>query len=140
MGVMSFLYFAYGSNLWEPRMRSRCPSAKPVGTGVLNGWRLVCDKPSVDGSAKFNIRPDGSGVVHGALYEISDGERDALDSAEPRYIAVAIDVGGRRAMTYRYRGDTSSDPPHDWYVDLALDGAREHGLPNDTIMTAAGQE
>lgn len=134
---VSFLYFAYGSNLSERRLRSRCSSARPVGTGVLAGWRLVCDKPSNDGSAKLNIRPDASGSVHGALYEIADEERGDLDLAEPRYTPIVVDMSGLEVLTYTYEGDPYAGLPHEWYVELALDGAREHGLPQEHITIVA---
>ncbi|MGD2043487.1 MAG: GNAT family N-acetyltransferase, partial [Acidimicrobiia bacterium] len=125
---MSFLYFAYGSNLWVPQMRSRCPSATPVETVVLEGWKLVYDKPSTDGSAKLNIRPAPGGSVPGVLYEIEDGERQRLDEAEPGYRPIGVDVGGRRALTYTYEGHPHDRLPYDWYVAVATAGAAQHGL------------
>lgn len=132
---MSFLYFAYGSNLWVPQMRSRCPSATPVGTALLEGWSVVCDKPSTDGSGKLNIRPDSGGVVPGVLYEIEDGERQNLDEAEPRYRPVGVDIGGRRALTYTYEGDPHDRPPYDWYLAVAAAGAAQHGLNDDHLLS-----
>ena len=44
---MSFLYFAYGSNMLTERLTARTPSAEPQGTGVLAGYRLTFEKPSV---------------------------------------------------------------------------------------------
>ena len=67
---LSFRYFAYGSNVWVPRMVSRCPSATVSGVAHLDGWRAVYDKPSVDGSSKLNVRPAKRERVHGVVYEI----------------------------------------------------------------------
>lgn len=125
---MSFHYFAYGSNLWVPQMRSRCPSARVVGTGRLEGRRLVCDKPSVDGSAKFNLRPDPAAVTDGVIYEIEDGERQALDEAEPGYTPIGVEVAGRRALTYTYERASVESRPFDWYVAMTRLGASSHGL------------
>jgi gamma-glutamylcyclotransferase len=126
---MSFRYFAYGSNLLTSRMRSRCPSAKVVGTAVLDGWAAVYDKPSTDGSAKLNIRPEPSGSVHGVVYEVDDVERTALDEAEPRYTPVFLDIDGEPTLTYTYEDEPHRVPPYDWYVDMVLTGARLHGVP-----------
>ena len=82
---MTFRYFAYGSNLWPQQIRSRCLSARAVGTGTLSDWELVCDKPSVDGSAKFNIRPRPGANVAGVIYEIDERDGESLDEAEPLY-------------------------------------------------------
>lgn len=130
---MSFLYFAYGSNLWVPQMRSRCPSATPVGTGLLAGWRLIYDKPSRDGSAKLNIRPDPQAEVPGVLYRIEDGERQKLDAAEPLYTPIGVDIGDERALTYTYEGLPHDRRPFDWYVATALAGAGQHGLARDWL-------
>lgn len=121
---MTFRYFAYGSNMWTPRMQSRCPSAQVAGTAVLPGWRAVYDKPSVDGSAKLNIRPDSGAAVSGVVYEIEPRERDLLDRGEPSDRPIATPVG----LTYAYEGEATLEPPFGWYVDLVEAGARSHGL------------
>ena len=126
---MSFRYFAYGSNLWPPQMRSRCPSAKVVGPATIRGWSAVYDKPSSDGSAKLNIRPDPDGTVDGVVYEIEDGERQALDAAEPRYTPLTVEVDGERMLTYAFEGDPHAKGPYDWYVSAVALGAASHGLP-----------
>ena len=122
---MSFRYFAYGSNMWVPRMVSRCPSARFVSTAAVAGWRAVYDKPSLDGSAKLNLRPDRDATVSGVVYEIDDADRPALDAAEPAYEPVELPVG----LAYVYRGEPTTVPPFEWYVDLVGAGARAHGLP-----------
>jgi gamma-glutamylcyclotransferase len=121
---MTFRYFAYGSNMWTPRMMARCPSARVVGTAHLDGWRRVYDKPSTDGSAKLNIRAEPGSRVPGVVYEIADVERSRLDAAEPRYSPVSTEAG----LTYVYDGEPTSEPPHPWYVELVDNGARSHGL------------
>lgn len=128
---MSFLYFAYGSNLWPPQMRSRCPSATAVGTAAIEGWRLVYDKPSTDGSAKLNIRPDPTGRVEGMVYQIEDDEREALDRAEPLYTPTEVDVGEYPALTYHYEGEPTDATPYDWYVAVARLGAASLGLDEE---------
>lgn len=133
---MTFRYFAYGSNLWVPQMRSRCASARPVTTGVLEGWMIVYDKPSTDGSAKLNIRPDPDGSVPGVVYELSDEDRPALDAAEPLYEPIEVTVGGDQLLTYTYQGEASERPPYDWYVAIVLLGASSHGLPTDQLDVA----
>ena len=125
---MTFRYFAYGSNLWLPQIRSRCPSAKVVGTATLDGWTVVCDKPSFDESAKLNIRPDPVGVVHGVIYEIAEDDRLALDSSEPGYTSVLVEIDGSPTLTYAYEGDPHTAPPYDWYMATARMGSASLGL------------
>jgi mycothiol synthase len=125
---MTFRYFAYGSNMWEPWLRSRCPSARTVGTARLEGWGAVYDKPGADGSAKLNIRPGASAVTHGVVYEIANSERAALDAAEPRYDAINTPHG----LTFTFRGEPSTADPSDWYVATVERGA----VDNDVTLSA----
>ena len=121
---MTFRYFAYGSNMLTRRMQDRCPSARTIGTAVLAGWRAVYDKPSNDGSAKLNIRPDAAGQVEGVVYEISDRERAGLDAIEGGYTPMETVVG----LAYVYSGEAATVLPRDWYVAMVEDGALAHGV------------
>lgn len=134
---MSFRYFAYGSNLWTPQMRSRCPSAVPLGTATVEGWRIAYDKPSTDGSAKLNIRPHPAGMVEGVVYRIDDNERDRLDAAEPRYTPLMVEIGGQPTLTYVYEGEPSAAAPYEWYVDVARLGAATHGIGHGALVVDA---
>ena len=125
---MTFLYFAYGSNMWLPQIRSRCPSARAIGGAVLVGWEAVYDKPSLDGSAKLNIRAREDSIVNGVLFEIEDSERATLDDAEPRYDPITVEVGGRDVLTYTWTGEAFTKPPYEWYVSMVEAGARSHGV------------
>lgn len=127
-GRGDFRYFAYGSNLWPPRMTSRCPSAEVVGTARLDGWAPVYDKPGADGTAKLNIRPEPDSSVEGVVYEIDDADRASLDAAEPRYTPIEVVVDGEPTLTYTYEGAPHDIPPAHWYVATVSDGAHHHGL------------
>lgn len=122
---MAFRYFAYGSNLWAPRMRSRCPTARLIGPAVLDGWVAGYVKPGADGTAKLGIRPRLGGRVAGVVYEIDDRDRAALDAAEEGYDAIETSHG----LTYAYGGVPTSTRPAGWYVSTVERGARSHGLP-----------
>jgi len=121
---LTFRYFAYGSNMWPPQLKSRCPTATPIGRDVLEGWSRAYDKPSTDGSAKLNIRPSPGESTEGVVYEVADADRDALDAAEPRYEAIETPVG----LTYTYTRDPTAALPFDWYVRTAEKGAELHGV------------
>ncbi len=130
---MSFIYFAYGSNLWPEQLCSRCPSATPAGRATLSGWRVAYDKPGMDGTAKMNLRSSPGSVARGVVYEVDERERGSLDEAEPGYTPfheeVALDAGGSLdALTYRWDPAGTDRPPSDWYLATVLAGARHHGL------------
>lgn len=135
---MTFLYFAYGSNLWLPQVRSRCRSVRVVGPAVLPGWEAVYDKPSSDGSAKLNLRESTGAQTHGVLYEIGDDDRVDLDRAEPGYTPFVVRVvqangAATDALTYRWPDEGTSARPYGWYVAVARRGAQHHGLPDAYI-------
>lgn len=50
-----FIYFAYGSNMFIPRLKSRAASARTIGWGYVEGCQLEFDKVSEDGSGKATI-------------------------------------------------------------------------------------
>ena len=124
------------------RQPDRAPSAVFVCSASLAGHSLNFHTRSVrDGSGKCNIvetRMTGD-LVHGVLYEISGGNRGALDVAEGYkrgYARQEVEVlaagGWLPAFTYvaqRNYVDQSLEPYH-WYKEFVVAGAFEHGLPD----------
>ncbi|REJ81117.1 MAG: gamma-glutamylcyclotransferase [Acidobacteria bacterium] len=141
------LYFAYGSNLLVARLRQadRCPSARPLTVARLDRHRLDFAKRSdVDGSSKCTVLPDPARSVHGVLYEIAQAhERRALDAVEGvgkgyevQEVSVSCLAGGRHTAFTYIAQPAWTDPallPYDWYRDLVLHGALEHGLPEELV-------
>ena len=81
--MSTFLYFAYGSNMSERRLRDRVSSAKVIGTGVLHNYCLTFNKYSKkDGSGKCTIEWSESDKVYGVLFKINKDEECKLDKAE----------------------------------------------------------
>ena len=109
-------------------MLSRCPSAKVVGTAHLEGWRVVYDKPSVDGSSKLNLRRADGERVHGLVYLIDDSEGQALDLAEQRYESIQVETSRGECRAYAYVDEPHRALPWDWYVSAAVRGRIEYGL------------
>jgi gamma-glutamylcyclotransferase (GGCT)/AIG2-like uncharacterized protein YtfP len=135
---MSVLYFAYGSNLKWGRMRQRVPSARREAVAFLDHHRLVCNKRGRDGSAKANLVQAAGHRVWGVLYRIERIHLALLDGFETGYERVEVEVrtatgGVQRASTYRSDRITRDPIPFDWYRGLILEGAREHGLPEDYL-------
>ncbi|KTQ96011.1 hypothetical protein NS226_09040 [Aureimonas ureilytica] len=137
-----FITFAYGSNMPTARLRERCPSAQPIGVAELHGYELRWHKESKDGSGKCDIVQTGQpgASVFGVLYEIANGEKDALDKAEglgSGYAETEIEVHrGAERLTVKAYIATAIDPtlkPCAWYRALAVAGAKEHGLPANYI-------
>ena len=141
-------YFAYGSNMFVQRIRQpdRAPSAVPVSTASLPGYRLYFHKRSVrDGSGKCNIvqtRLPGD-EVHGVLFELTAGNVGDLDAAEGlkrgydrREIEVLASSGWQKAFTYVAQRHfvVQALRPYHWYKDFVVAGADEHVLPSTYRM------
>jgi gamma-glutamylcyclotransferase len=134
--------FAHGANMLVARMRERAPLSKAVSVGQLVGFELCWNKRSRDGSGKCSVTETGhpKHVVWGVTYEMGASDKSSLDRAEglgqgygERAVNIHTQAGRLSALTYYA---TSIDPgirPYDWYRDLVIAGAREHGLPEEYV-------
>jgi len=143
-------YFAYGSNLSTPRLRTRTPSARVLGVAVLVGHRLEFHKSGRDGSAKCDAFETGEprDRVIGVVFDIEDAEKPGLDRAEDlgrgygekRVTVTSMEGGSMQVLAYcATRIDASLRPFH-WYKEHVLRGAREHGLPEEYIARISAIE
>ena len=72
---MKMIYFAYGSNLNLDQMAHRCPTAKVVGAGMLNGYKLIFNRVA-------SIELDASQSVPVGIWEIGEYCEASLDLYE----------------------------------------------------------
>jgi gamma-glutamylcyclotransferase (GGCT)/AIG2-like uncharacterized protein YtfP len=136
-------YFAYGSNMSLARLTQRVPSAKRIGTYQLPGYDLRFHKAGKDNSGKCDAYYTGNSedVVIGALYEMPESERPALDAAEGlgvHYNDKIITVLGQdgeslEAMMYYAIDINLSVKPFCWYLNHVLIGAREINVPDNYL-------
>lgn len=139
------LYFAYGSNMDEQRMKSpdRCPSAKFIFKALLPGHRLAFTRRTSAGTGAADIRRDAASSVWGAVYDITDSDRSQLDAREGvglgayRPIEVLVHPDGdfvREAKVLTYvvcNPEQAHQPPSREYLGYLLDGAERWGLPEE---------
>ncbi len=140
---MSFLYFAYGSNMLPARLQARCQSARVIGTACAPGFDLEFSKPSKDGSGKATLIEATDITAPGVLFEIDKAERGALDRAEGAGygydraddFAAEITGTGERitATTYIASRADRQLKPFDWYLALVIAGAHHHALGDDHL-------
>jgi|SRR6267154_1557056 len=141
------LYFAYGSNMDEQRVKAanRCPNARFIFNAVLPGNRLVFTRGGEPGNCAADAVPEPGSLVWGVVYDITDSDRRQLDSLE----GVAIRAYRPKEVLVHPHGDmeqrvmvltySASDPadiqraPSREYLDYLLRGARRWGLPADYI-------
>ena len=137
-------YFAYGSNLFIPKMRKAVPSVVPCGVARLKGYTLKFHKESKDKSAKCDAFKTGSekDVVHGVVYEIDEKEKRNLDRKEglgygynEMEVVLESDQGTVAAFMYVADSDYIDDTlkPYSLYKQLVIEGARQHGLPESYV-------
>jgi gamma-glutamylcyclotransferase (GGCT)/AIG2-like uncharacterized protein YtfP len=76
-------YFAYGSNLDEPQLRTRCPEALVISEACLKGYRLDFTRYSSGWNCGVaDIVRDEESEVWGVIYKITDSDFKALDHYE----------------------------------------------------------
>ncbi|MFM8409257.1 MAG: gamma-glutamylcyclotransferase family protein [Alphaproteobacteria bacterium] len=144
-------YFAYGSNLQAATLRGR------RGIDVLRsvpvrapGWRLVFDKPGLihPNAAVANIVPEDGAHVIGVAYEITADDHAHVELTEGvmigsyRRVEVAVEpldasVNAPPATALSLSSDKRAPGrlPSHRYLGLVVEGALEHGLPDDWVAS-----
>jgi cation transport regulator ChaC len=135
-------YFAYASNMSRAQMKSRAGEVFEERAGRLENYELVFNKKARGGSATANIRPAPGQAVEGVLYKINEQAFHALDRFEGapqhyRRIEVSVlDGGGQRISAQAFIATKVEKGlrPAAHYLKTILDGAREHGLPEEYLQ------
>lgn len=134
-------YIAYGSNLDEGIMLGRCKDAKFLGTGVLEGYRLMFKGEEPTAYATIE-QWDGYRVPY-VLWEITPDDERKLDSYEgyPKHYVkqtVMIKSNGEKflAMFYQKPEEQSIGQPMTHYVEV-LSAAYEQFDFDRSILDAA---
>ena len=132
------LYLAYGSNMSHRRIEARLGSCVRLGVGWLDGCQLAFHKRGPDGSGKCNayLTGDDSDRLYGVVFGLREAQGHILDRYEGpgyyrRYFALSMVGGIRYAFAYvgREAYIDSTFPPYDWYLNFAITGAKEGGVP-----------
>ncbi len=138
-------YLAYGSNLNMEQMKNRCPTAKAVGTAVLQNHSLTFRG---SGSGYYlSIDPKIGGKVPVGVWEVTAADEAALDHYEgyPRFYSkdeLTVDVtplkGGTartvKAFMYFMNEDSEIGLPSEFYLKTCLQGYKDFGFDKRTLM------
>jgi 2-hydroxychromene-2-carboxylate isomerase/cation transport regulator ChaC len=137
-------YFAYGSNLSQATFTGR-RGIRPLQKrwGWLEGYRLCFDIPIGPGERGVaNICSEADACTFGAVYLITPADAEHLDRTEGvdrgfyRRVPVTVctqDGDRINAFAYQSAFRREERKPSLRYVGLLLEGAREHGLPDDYV-------
>ena len=141
---MSKIYVAYGSNLNMEQMAHRCPTAKFLGTGVIEDYELQF-KGRLYG-AFATITPKEGAQVPVGLWEIKKRDEENLDFYEghPRYYFkrdVDVQMGDKTVQGMAYIMDLRMDfgNPCQTYYDIVFKGYEDCGLDVDILNRAVDQ-
>ncbi len=121
------IYLAYGSNLNLEQMAQRCPTAKPIGTAVLQDYQLLFR--GRNGGAVATVEPVKDSSVPVLLWEITPADELALDRYEGfpflyRKEKVKVKLGRKtvETMVYIMNEGKPLGIPSCYYYSVILDG------------------
>lgn len=127
-------YIAYGSNLNKAQMYYRCPTAKPIASGMIDNYRLVF-RGSQTGSYCSIVPCDGECVPVG-IWEIGPEDEKRLDRYEgyptfysKKTVTLNTAKGKMKAMIYIINSKAKPGLPTERYVKTCTEGYKDFGLP-----------
>lgn len=139
------MIFSYGSNMYSKRLIKRVPSAKILGIGKSQGFKVEFSKKSKDKSGKATLirTTNKSDIIWGTISIISKKEKHLLGEAEglgegynEEHIPIKTETGEDIYPITYIAEDSYIDKeliPYSWYKTLVIEGAKENGLPEKYI-------
>ena len=141
------IYIAYGSNMDERQMAFRCPEAELLGTGILEGWRLMF-KGSKTGAYATIEREKGQNVPI-LLWHITATDEERLDRYEgfpsfyykrtiqaTRTGANDEDLGKTRGMVYIMHEERKLGVPSIHYLEVLAKAYENFGFDEEILGEA----
>ena len=144
---MKRYYLAYGSNLNVRQMKFRCPTARVVGTAVIEDYQLLF-KGSKSGSY-LTIEPKEGSQVPVAVWSVEESDEAALDryegfptfyyKKEMQIVVKGINTGKERlrdTFVYIMHEDRPIGIPSWHYVETCITGYSTFGFDESLLMKA----
>lgn len=123
------LYFAYGSNMHQPRLEARVGKVKLLGKHDLLGFKLTFDAGYGVSFANVGAAPED--FCQGLVYEMTYGQLRVLDKYEGLYERLQVMRGKRKLHYYicerMRRHNAPVEMTMEYYSVLML-GCTEHKL------------
>lgn len=139
---MEKLYLAYGSNLNLEKMKIRCNKATPIGTIILNNYRLAY-KGSEDDYAYLTIEKSKDSSVPLGIFTISKGDEKKLDYYEgyPKlyykdFLPIKINGKIKEALIYIMNDEYNYHIPSDSYIKTCEKGYDDFGFNKEILREA----
>lgn len=131
------IYAAYGSNLNNKQMLSRCPSSTSFKGITLKGWRLV-----FKGVADIEVSPKGKVLL--GLYKITESCEKSLDVYEEyptvykkKIIKLTINERKMDVMFYIMARKYNYSPPTKRYFNAIAEGYKNWDFNINQLNEAA---
>ncbi len=117
-------YFAYGSNINQRQMASRCSDASPAALAYVTNYKFIINAIGV-----ATIIPTSDSVVRGVLWQISKSDEDELDIYEGissnlyTKESCNVSVGDENVDALVYIASNSEfGNPRKNYLEIIIDG------------------
>ena len=137
-------YIAYGSNINRDQMTYRVPGAKPVGKGIISGWKLAFH--GTDGSAYATIVKSPDHSVPVVIWEMSDAQEKIMDVYEgfptsyfKKTISVVINGETKFGKVYVMNESRSVARPSRKYVNTIRKGYQSFGIDEAYLNDALAE-
>ena len=140
-------YLAYGSNLNFRQMRMRCPSARLIGTALLEDYGLLF-KGSKTG-AYLTVEPQEGSCVNLGVWEVDERDEKNLDRYEgyPSFYykkELRINITGirtgkermRDAFIYIMHEERQIGVPSNYYMRICMEGYDNFGFDIEPLVQA----
>lgn len=136
-GAETLRYFAYGSNMDEAQMANRCPTAKTVGVGKLQGFAFALDSEGV-----ATVIEAKDSYVWGVAWEIGGKDIVTLDKHEGihtlcyRHSFISVEYEGQEheALMYISNRDENDGNRRNGYFEKIIRAARRWQFPEEYIQ------
>ena len=134
------LYFAYGSNMSEDRMKGRCEDAYLVGKCIVRDYMFELDET---GAATL-IPMDGA-LSYGLLWRISEADETELDKCEgvssncysKEQLEVEAIWGKSSALAYLSNRGHDQGIRRNGYLDIIVAAAQKFEFPDEYVQYLA---
>lgn len=132
--IETIMYFAYGSNMDVSQMSERCPSAKAIGVGRLNGYQF-----SLDSEGTATVIEQQHAFVWGVVWEIDGKDLAVLDRYEGvrahcyshTFVSVECDNQQHSVLVYISNRETNHGERRNNYLEKIVNAAEHWQFPED---------
>lgn len=136
------IYAAYGSNMNLAQMKKRCPKAKVIGKGDLNGYKLTFRGRHAGVANVEKYEADSVPIVLWAITKECEKALDRYEGYPTLYkkeiVSIATANGAQEAMVYVMAKQYESMPalPSEHYFEIIRQGYQDNQIDTAVLIEA----